>query len=288
MLVLLRDFEGYLTNISTTIGWVKDLVASESDFPQDYPALLSSLLIQSLLRSSQADLTAARPHYQQLLAPFVRLIASHLFLSRLPQYESLAEVVTDDYDHQTDATEQFFTDLRAVQDLHVSAQSFFGLNNANGNGRSSIIADLEYLRDRYEFVDQYRRSQIGYKASILSLEESRLGIQQNQTVKRLTQLAFIFIPLSFLTSVFGMNIDILTGDRAKRWTVIVGAVLVYLVVGISYTGVLKIERWRAWRKSPEDEEQKQQERRVLKDLQRTQRARFKDMVREDKRRNDRL
>jgi hypothetical protein len=62
--------------------------------------------------------------------------------------------------------------------------------------------------DRHNDVSQPLREQLNYNASIASLKESRLGIQQNQSVKRLTQLAFVFILLSFITSVFGMNITL--------------------------------------------------------------------------------
>lgn len=107
-----------------------------------------------------------------------------------------------------------------------------------------------------------RRAQIGYEASVASLEESKLGIElskagltQNQSVKRLTQLAFIFIPLSFLTSVFGMNIDVLAGDGARWWTVIIGGVIVYILVGLSYLGVLEIEKSQVWRISRKEQSQ---------------------------------
>ncbi|QDS67892.1 hypothetical protein FKW77_008178 [Venturia effusa] len=233
LLVMSRDSTPLSSHISTTINWIKDLAVSQPDVPWS----IRDLLIHSLLQTSPADLLVAQTNCRCLLAPFVRLLAASCYLSKLPEYESLAESLTDHLYH-------FFDDLRAVQDLHVSAQTFFGTDVTSGDEPPSIIRDLAYLRDRYEYVDQYRRSQIGYKASMLSLEESRLGIKQNQSVKRLTQLAFIFIPLSFLTSVFGMNIDVLTGDRAKWWTVVIGAVLVYIVVGISYTGVLRVEKWR--------------------------------------------
>jgi len=38
-----------------------------------------------------------------------------------------------------------------------------------------------------------------------SLEESRRAIEQAEKVKRLTLLAFFFVPLSFTASIFGMN-----------------------------------------------------------------------------------
>ena len=42
--------------------------------------------------------------------------------------------------------------------------------------------------------------------AILSLEESHKSIQQAQSTKRLTQLAYVFLPLSLSASIFGMNV----------------------------------------------------------------------------------
>jgi Mg2+ and Co2+ transporter CorA len=45
-----------------------------------------------------------------------------------------------------------------------------------------------------------------------SLEEAKKGINQARVVGRLTMLASIFVPLSFTTSLFGMNVRELGGD----------------------------------------------------------------------------
>jgi len=117
-------------------------------------------------------------------------------------------------------TEDLFQkDLRAVQELSETVKMFFGPISNSSISPAPIIGDITFLRQRYQIVDQYRRSQLKYEASIASLKESRLGIQQIQSVKRLTQLAFILIPLSFITSVFGMNIKLLVG----RWCTVVGS-----------------------------------------------------------------
>ena len=107
-------------------------------------------------------------------------------------------------------------------------------------------AEWKLLLDDYKHSIQEFEQQInvvtlkmGYRASMASLKESQMGIkhakeslQQNARVKQLTQLAFIFIPLSFTTSVFGMNLDVLGSGSAKPWTVVVGILVVYLSVSL--------------------------------------------------------
>ena len=60
------------------------------------------------------------------------------------------------------------------------------------------------------------RERIQVHVAALSLEESRKGIQQASSVARLTQLAFIFIPLTFTTGVSGMNVESLK-NGAPLW-----------------------------------------------------------------------
>jgi len=81
------------------------------------------------------------------------------------------------------------------------------------------------------------RQTMNYNASLASLEESRQGIEytrlaliQNNRVKRLTQLAFFFIPLSTIASLFGMNITALNSGSASIWMVVVAAGCAYISV----------------------------------------------------------
>lgn len=50
-----------------------------------------------------------------------------------------------------------------------------------------------------------------------TIEESRKAIEQSGRVRRLTMLATLFIPLSFCTSVFGMNINLLGQSTVQVW-----------------------------------------------------------------------
>lgn len=101
-----------------------------------------------------------------------------------------------------------------------------------GADQHPIQRDFRHVVKRYETLHTTSRERLNYEASLASLEESRLGIRQNESVKRLTQLVFIFIPVSIVTSIFGMNVDVLSGDGAKWWTVIVGIVVTYIFLAV--------------------------------------------------------
>jgi Mg2+ and Co2+ transporter CorA len=53
--------------------------------------------------------------------------------------------------------------------------------------------------------------------SSMSIAESKKAIDQAERVTRLTLLAFIFVPLAFTTSFFGMNVKELSGTTTSLW-----------------------------------------------------------------------
>lgn len=95
-----------------------------------------------------------------------------------------------------------------------------------------LLVDYERSLQIFEQQLNVLTQKMGYRASMVSLQESRMSLGQNARVKRLTQLAFIFIPLTFATSVFGMNLDILGSGSAKTWTVFAAIIVVYLSVSL--------------------------------------------------------
>ena len=71
-----------------------------------------------------------------------------------------------------------------------------------------------------EEIDQAMRSvqsELQLELASTQLEESRKAIQQTETVKRLTALAFVFIPISAVSSAFGMNVRELNEHLPPIW-----------------------------------------------------------------------
>lgn len=97
--------------------------------------------------------------------------------------------------------------------------------------------DIDFLLGKASRLEKRIREQVQIRASAVSIEESRRAINQSQSVGRLTQLAFVFLPLTFTTGVFGMNITP-SGGEAPMWkfwvtsvTIGIGALLIWAVAG---------------------------------------------------------
>lgn len=69
--------------------------------------------------------------------------------------------------------------------------------------------------------------------SSISVRDSQLSIEQSQRASRLTQLAFIYAPLSFVAGIFGMNVKEINATGLSIWVFFVTlAIVVVLTVGI--------------------------------------------------------
>ncbi|KAL4939102.1 hypothetical protein BDV06DRAFT_199476 [Aspergillus oleicola] len=79
----------------------------------------------------------------------------------------------------------------------------------------AIESDFKHLLSRAEKLHKRCNEAITVLMSGISISESKRAIEQTERVAKLTFLAFIFVPLSFTTSFFGMNVSELKDNRAS-------------------------------------------------------------------------
>ena len=79
--------------------------------------------------------------------------------------------------------------------------------------------------------------------SSISILDSQKSIEQNQRGQRLTQLAFIYIPLSFVTGVFGMNVKEINGSPLSIWVAVVALVITAVCTALMFGAYRQWENW---------------------------------------------
>jgi hypothetical protein len=105
--------------------------------------------------------------------------------------------------HQSDAVTYFITLLteNAVSDPSSStACPWTRQVKALKTAEKKLEAMMRRLEGTYQIL-----------MSSITILESEKAIEQAEVVTRLTNLAFFFIPLSFVSSVFGMNVNVSAG-----------------------------------------------------------------------------
>ncbi|KAF4994433.1 hypothetical protein FDECE_13134 [Fusarium decemcellulare] len=87
---------------------------------------------------------------------------------------------------------------------------------------AELTADLQSLQARAE-------QSLNLLVASTGLAQSTLVINQTSGINKLTELAFFFVPLSFITSVFSMQVAELTDTPPKIWTWGLSLGLVFVV-----------------------------------------------------------
>ena len=82
----------------------------------------------------------------------------------------------------------------------------------------ALERDLEHNLDQAKMLHTRCKDAITILMSATSIAESQKAMVQAERLGKLTFLAFIFVPLGFTTSFFGMNLRELDGNKLHIWT----------------------------------------------------------------------
>ncbi|KAL8838661.1 MAG: hypothetical protein Q9176_004901 [Flavoplaca citrina] len=118
---------------------------------------------------------------------------------------------------------------------------------------------LQWVLDDVETALRSNEGDLQMELTSLQILEARKAIQQGAVVKRLTALAFVFIPISTVCSAFGMNLREFGADLPPIW---VFAVVAFAVASVTLVCSLQLAgdifwaflsllntlaaAWRAW------------------------------------------
>ncbi|GKZ29624.1 hypothetical protein AbraIFM66950_005778 [Aspergillus brasiliensis] len=109
----------------------------------------------------------------------------------------------------------------------------------------SMIDGLDKeISGQIDKLEQTVRDLLQIEFAWVSINEAHRSTSLATSMKRLSWITFIFLPLTFASSLFGMNVDILSDNPSWRWYPLIGGVLVLLTVAVWLsTKFTNVERW---------------------------------------------
>jgi hypothetical protein len=103
------------------------------------------------------------------------------------------------------------------------------------------------LRDILEeasLLERFLMDSFTLLMSSISIHEAASIKEQARQGQMITRLAFLYVPLSFVTSVFGMNVKEINGSPLPMWVPVAS----FLVVSVCTLGIYVLWIWKqAWR-----------------------------------------
>jgi magnesium transporter len=164
--------------------------------------------------------------------------------------DSLEDEVFDEPTPET--LEQIHSLKRSLVSLRKAIWPYREMLNVLMRDAGSIFADetQPYLRDCYDHVVRLIdlvEAQREVTSDLLSMYLSTVSNRMNEVMKVLTIIATIFIPLSFIAGVYGMNFD----PAASRWNMpelgwAFGYPAALLLMGVVAGGLLAFVSRRGW------------------------------------------
>ncbi|KAH7070282.1 hypothetical protein FB567DRAFT_217499 [Paraphoma chrysanthemicola] len=94
------------------------------------------------------------------------------------------------------------------------------------NCLAGLLKDFEYFAQEVGALRQQCNQFLEQQVTKLALQDSREQMQEAHDMKRITYLAFIFAPLSLVSSFFGMNVKELDSGSAPVWQFAVTALAI--------------------------------------------------------------
>lgn len=76
-----------------------------------------------------------------------------------------------------------------------------------------LATDFEYISTNIEEFGRMLESSISVVRSVVQIVEARRSFNEASDIRRLTVLALIFVPLSYVSSLFSMNSTNAPGSR---------------------------------------------------------------------------
>ena len=89
--------------------------------------------------------------------------------------------------------------------------------------------NVRHLLERHEEVQHRADKVISVLTAVISIEESRKAMTQTRDVTRITYLAFLFVPMSFVASFLSMNTNFPPGNNMVYW--------IYFVIALPISGI---------------------------------------------------
>lgn len=161
------------------------------------------------------------------------------------------EIIEDSFSHYTqEKREHTFQRIqRLKKELIYLRKAVYPLRDALSQllkDESGFIAEenIRYFNDIYDHVIHLTDSIDTYKdltSGLMDLHINTQNAQLNQVIKVLTIISTIFIPLTFIVGVYGMNFDYMP---ELRWHYGYGLIwTIMIVLGIAMLAYFKIKKW---------------------------------------------
>lgn len=116
----------------------------------------------------------------------------------------------------------------AMKSMHPKTRQYLSRLPLESCGHGPLVT-LEEVQRNAADLQRFLMDTFQLLTSTINIKDARLSIEQAARTAMLTQLAAIYLPLTLVTGIFGMNIREITRDDPSWWVCVVALVCVALL-----------------------------------------------------------
>lgn len=155
-----------------------------------------------------------------------------------------SKLVLDRATHYIRSMVVFVKARRSVGWLNPVSQAARSDEEAIDGLAAQVLDDLETLLLDAQIVSQHTSDILQTEMNGISISEAKKSVNQADRVGRLTQLGYIFLPLSFMSSCFGMNLNIFDDPKPDLRSFFIVAipftvVCILFLLAMDFAGLMK-------------------------------------------------
>lgn len=229
-------------------GWFVTIHSSKVDLMGVVRRILEEknrpLLASSVDALYYSTLSSIVDRYEQLLTAIELNVADmeRMSVHRRPSKQMLARL--DDLSRQMIVLRRHFWHIRDVINFLIHVQE--------------ERPDIKYLKIVHDDIHQLIELVESYQDTINSTRElyiASVSLQMNDTIKTLTVFSAVLLPLTFISSVFGMN----GLDLNNIWNMPSGFVMVLAIMAAVAAALLMFLKGKQWILAGKEEQNKKKE-----------------------------
>jgi hypothetical protein len=211
-------------------------------------------LIYYWSRSSPACFDPTDPSLQSLAYYPLRIVAAEWV-----KYVAVMQYCIKQYEYQHDRLpelERFNKDLRELQGWRRRSmmskgkvRSILRLLKSNERGcqdLEALIEDYELISTKIEEAGRRLENMLPVVMTLVQIADARRSFAETADISRLTVLALVFVPLTFVASLFSMNTETMPGSKDFWIYFAVAVPVTLLVVLVARPPITRVKEFVDW------------------------------------------
>ena len=255
VLMLIRDDQEEVTEVFSKPYDVRGPRSAPSmeNIPEEKAASFVKTYKQSLLNMDESSILSADNNPLEYAIPFIDIQLQDIIYNLEQMRYRIKQLNDGLWTEEREFREEWTIMNWLSTRIDTVREQLQWAITKNGAGTTKLfhrlLTESDTIKNDLDDVRTTLRDLIQREVGIMALQESRKSIKEAKSVRNLSQLAYIFIPLAYSTSLFSMNVTALQNAHLITFvitsavTLILSLLLLWILPALPPPPRKALKRW---------------------------------------------